>query len=197
MNPAEDAAAFFDEYCAQKFKKGAAEHATVHAAWLPGDMSAQGILSSVPVYNAQAAVRSALTMWVGVARECMAKSAAYARQHSAARAAVLPVIGQLVRDAEHASYNRHGTSPCWCLAGPTWLVGWSGFWYGHLDGIFNATATGLAWCLLAAHHGDFISAQELPMARFVASWLSRRVPDAAWSGHGERDWAQASLPEKD
>ena len=133
MNPAEDAAAFFDEYCAQKFKKGAAEHATVHAAWLPGDMSAQGILSSVPVYNAQAAVRSALTMWVGVACECMAKSAAYARQHSAARAVVLPVIGQLVRDAEHASYNRHGTSRCagaWLVRLPVWPPGWDIQCYG-------------------------------------------------------------------
>jgi hypothetical protein len=65
VNPAEDAAACFEEYCAEKFKKGAAEH----DHWLPDDASAEEILASVPVYDAQAAVRSALAMWKGVVRE--------------------------------------------------------------------------------------------------------------------------------
>ena len=65
VNLAEDAAACFEEYCAEKFKKSAAEHDD----WLPGDVSAQDILPSVPVYDAQAAVRSVLATWKGVVRE--------------------------------------------------------------------------------------------------------------------------------
>ena len=65
VNLAEDAAACFEEYCTEKFKKSAAKHDD----WLPDDASAQGILASVPAYDAQAAVRSALAMWVSVVRE--------------------------------------------------------------------------------------------------------------------------------
>ena len=130
VNPAEDAAACFDEYCVQKFKKAASEHATAHADWLPDDMSTQNILASVPVYDAQTAVRSALATWAGVARVCMAKTTAYVKQHAAAHAAVFPVIDQLVRDAEHATYNTHGTSPHWCLTDPAWPPRWGIQCYG-------------------------------------------------------------------
>ena len=41
IDPAKRSAACFDEYCAEKFKKGAAEHDD----WLPDDASAQDILN--------------------------------------------------------------------------------------------------------------------------------------------------------
>ena len=64
------------------------------------DASAQDILSSVPVYDAQAAVRSALAMWVGVVREHAKASVKYNYEHTQARAVVLPILDQIVRDAD-------------------------------------------------------------------------------------------------
>ena len=62
INPARQPAECFEKYCAEKFKKGATEHDD----WLPDNASAQDILASVPAYDAHAAVRSALAMWVSV-----------------------------------------------------------------------------------------------------------------------------------
>ena len=84
-----------------------------------------------------------------MARACMAKSAAYVKQHAKARAEVLPIVGQLVRDAEHASAPRVG-SPHWCLTDLAKPPSWDIQRYGDYS---------LNWCTLAVHHGDFISAR--------------------------------------
>ena len=103
-NLAEDAAACFEQYCAEKFKKSAAEHVNKEGAaaddWLPDDASAQDILLSVPVYNAQATVRSALMMWVGVVCEHAKAAYNYNVQHAQACAEVLPVLDQIMCNAD-------------------------------------------------------------------------------------------------
>ena len=119
VNPAEDAAACFEKYYAEKFNKGAAEHdnneGDADDDWLPDDASAQDILSSVPVYDAQAAVRSALAMWVGVVREHAKASATYNFEHAQAlaRAEVLPILDQIVRDADAIGSNRLRSKSHW------------------------------------------------------------------------------------
>ena len=98
------------------------------------DVSAQGILVGVPVYNAQAAVRSALAMRVGVARACMAVSVAYAKKHAKAHAEVLPIIDQLVREAPHVSHcnlSRGRLEPLhWCMTEPVRPPNWDVQLYG-------------------------------------------------------------------
>jgi len=117
VNPAEDAAACFEKYRAEKFNTGAAEHDDKEGAadddWLPDDASAQDILSSVPVYDAQAAVRSALAMWVGMVREHAKASAKYNYEHTQACAEVLPILDQIVRDADAIGSNRLRSKSHW------------------------------------------------------------------------------------
>ena len=102
VDPARQSAEGFEKYCAEKFKKGAAEHDD----WLPDDASAQGILASVPAYDAQAAVRSALATWVSVVRERARVSATYNSKHAQARAEVLPILDQIVRDVDAIRVGR-------------------------------------------------------------------------------------------
>ena len=83
-----------------------AEHAAVHTNALPDDASAQDILAHVPVYDAQAAVRSALAMWVGVVRERAEASVQYNYKHTQACAVVLPILDQIVRDADGIGWHR-------------------------------------------------------------------------------------------
>ena len=117
VNPAEDAAACFEKYRAEKFNTGAAEHDNREGAadddWLPDDASAQDILSSVPVYDARAAVRSALAMWVGVVREHTTAAYNYNVQHAQACAEVLPILDQIVRDADAIGSNRLRSRSHW------------------------------------------------------------------------------------
>ena len=119
VNPAKDAAACFEKYRAEKFNTGAAEHDNKEGAadddWLPEDASAQDILSSVPVYDAQAAVRSALAMWVGVVREHANASAtcSFGHAQALARAEVLPILDQIVRDADAIGSNRLRSKSQW------------------------------------------------------------------------------------
>jgi len=115
---AKAAASCYDDYRNERDKVSAAEHAEVHANALPDDASAEDIFAHVPAYDAEAAVRSALTTWVDVARARIAASMAYDEQHAEACAAVLPIIGQVVRDAEHVSTSQ-GTEPLhWCFTDP-------------------------------------------------------------------------------
>ena len=89
----------------------AAEHAAVHANALPDDSSAQAIIACVPVYDAQAAVRSALVTWVNVVHTHIAALMVYDRQHAEASAAVLPIISDIVQDAESVSFMAQGNDP--------------------------------------------------------------------------------------
>ena len=110
VDPAEDAASCFDECCAEKFKKGAAEHDN----WLLNDTSAQGILVSVPAYNAQAAVCSALMTWVSVVHEHVKASVMYNSKHTQACAEVLPILDQIMCDANKISCD------CLCTKSTHW-----------------------------------------------------------------------------
>ena len=84
--------------------------------WLHG-----GILANVSAYDAQAAVRSALATWVGVARARMAESVVYATQHAKAHAEVLPIIDQLIRETPHVSHVK----PSQDRPGPShWYQDW-------------------------------------------------------------------------
>ena len=109
VNPAKDAAACFEKYCAEKFNTGAAEHDNKEGAanddWLPDDESAQDILLSVPVYDAQAAVCSALSMWVSVVHKHAKASVKYKYNHTQACAEVLPILDQIVHNADAISSN--------------------------------------------------------------------------------------------
>ena len=100
IDPATRSAACFDEYCAQEFERIAAEHAAACVGDLPEGASVQEILASIPTYDAQAAVRSALAAWIGVVRERAKASVKYNCEHARASAVVLPIIGQSVRDAD-------------------------------------------------------------------------------------------------
>ena len=114
---AKAAAAWFDEYCAKKFKKGSAGHDD----WLPDDASAQGIPASVPAYDAQATVcsQAALAMWVSEVHERVRASVMYNIKHARAFAEVLPILDQIVCDADKiGSDHNHNCSTTgkahWC-----------------------------------------------------------------------------------
>ena len=57
------------------------------------------------MYDAQAAVRSALAMWVGVVRERAKASVKYNYEHTKACAEVLPILDQIVRDADKIGFD--------------------------------------------------------------------------------------------
>ena len=67
----------------------------------------------LPVYDAQAAVCSALAMWVGVVRERARASYNYNTTHAQARAEVLPIFNQIVRDADAISSHRLRSKSHW------------------------------------------------------------------------------------
>ena len=91
VNPADNTADCFEKYYAEKFK-GAAKHVNKEGAadddWLPDNASTQDILSSVPVYDAQATMHIALTMWVSMVHEHAKVSATYNFEHTQAHAEV-------------------------------------------------------------------------------------------------------------
>ena len=60
-------------------------------------------------------MRSALATWVGVVRECVKASVKYNYEHTQARAKVLPILDQIVRDADKIGCDRLRTkSTHWC-----------------------------------------------------------------------------------
>ena len=63
-------------------------------------------------------MRSALAMWVDVMRARVAASVTYNEQHAEACSEVLPIISQIVRDAEHVGSIRGTASPHWCYTDP-------------------------------------------------------------------------------
>ena len=71
------------------------------------------------------AARSALATWVDVARARIAASMAYDEQHAEASAAVLPIIGDIVQDAEHVGFMAQGNDPQhWYFTHPVQPLGW-------------------------------------------------------------------------
>ena len=86
---------------------------TVNVEASPPDIVIVHALSSVPVYDGQAAVRSALSMWVGVVREHAKASARYNYEHTQACAVVLPILDQIVRDADAIGSNRLHSKSHW------------------------------------------------------------------------------------
>ena len=122
---AKAAASCFNDYCKERCEVSAAEHAAVHANALPDDASARDILACVPVYDAQAAVRSALATWVDVVCVHIAASMVYDEQHAEASAAVLPIISDIVQDAEHVGFMAQGNDPQhWCFTDLVQPLGW-------------------------------------------------------------------------
>ena len=65
------------------------------------------------MYDAQAAVRSALAMWVGVVRKHAKASAKYKYDHTEACAEVLPILDQIVRDADAIGSDRLRSKSQW------------------------------------------------------------------------------------
>ena len=59
------------------------------------------------------AVRSALSMWVGVVREQAKASRKYKYDHAQACAVVLPILDQIVRDADAIGSNRLRSKSQW------------------------------------------------------------------------------------
>ena len=149
---------------------------------LPDDASAQDILLSVPVHDAQAAMRSALAAWVGVVRERARALYDYNAKHAQAHAEVLHILDQIVRDADGIGRHRLRSKSHW--HGHVYVPP-LGSGYLQLASIADGHQlyqTGLlVQELWRVHRGDCEAHIQLSVACVVASWLSRRVSDFASS----------------